>query len=494
MTGIDAQQLFGSLPPPWPQPLLPEIQRRLAASGQRFVILDDDPTGGQTLHGLPVLAAWDAETLSAEVERSAAFFVLTNSRALREPEAVAVAHGVGSALRSVAQTTGRSLVAGYRGDSTLRGHYPAETDALYAAMTGDAAPPTLIFAPYFAEGGRFTINDTQYVQQGDRLVPAAQTEFARDPRFAYVHSHLPDWLEARTGGRVHAADVVSVSIEDLRLGGPEAVTAKLRGVPAGGIALMNAACDRDVEVFVLGLLDAEAAGQSFLYRTAASFVRVRAGVEPRPLLSAQELHPYGEGGLIVVGSYVDRTTAQLTTLLAQPGTFGVELHVPALLADPEAEIARVATEVSRAMARDIPPSPRKPVLSPVEGERGPGGEVVLYTSRGLVRSAPGFDAVAVGDRITEALCAILTRLERRPGFLIVKGGSTAHGIATRGLGMKRAVVLGQLLAGVPVWQLGPESKYPDLPIVVFPGNVGGPESLADAVRALRGDTDARPRE
>jgi len=471
---LDKQRLFDSLPPAWPQPLLPEIRARVAASAERFVILDDDPTGGQTLHGLPVLAAWDPETLTREVERRAAFFVLTNSRALREPEAVAVARDVGRNLRDVQQRTGRGLAVGYRGDSTLRGHFPAETDALYAALAGrEDARPACIFAPYFAEGGRFTINDTQYVQQGSRLVPAAETEFARDPSFGYTHSHLPSWLEGRTQGRIRARDVISISIENLRLGGPEAVAAKLRTVPEGGIAIVNAAADRDLEVFIAGLLDAEAAGSRFLYRTAASFVRVRAGIEPRPLLTSDDLPSTGEAGLIVVGSYVDRTTQQLDALLATDGTTGVQLSVSALLDDAGAEVSRVATAVSKALTT--------------------GGDVVLYTSRELVHAAAGLDSLAIGDRITTALCDILARLESRPGFLVVKGGSTAHGIATRGLGMQRAIVLGQLLGGVPVWQLGPEGKYPDLPYVVFPGNVGGPDDLARAVRILRGCDDARPR-
>ncbi len=473
--GLDKQQLFDSLPPPWPQPLLAEIRGRVAASGQCFVILDDDPTGGQALHGLPVLASWDADTLTSEVEHSPAFFVLTNSRALREAEAVALAQDVGRRLREVQQKTGRSLVAGYRGDSTLRGHFPAETDALFAALTGRSdVGPTYVFAPYFAEGGRFTIDDTQYVQQGSRLIPAAATEFGRDPRFSYEHSHLPSWIEERTAGRIRARDVVSVTIEDLRIGGPDAAAAKLRHVPDGGVAIMNAACDRDLEVFVAGLLEAEAAGSRFLYRTAASFVRVRAGIEPRPLLSASDLQLTGAGGLIVVGSYVDRTTQQLANLLNLDGPLGVELRVSALLdGNDVAEVARVAAEVTDALTT--------------------GRDVVLYTSRELVHAAGSLDSVAIGGRITAALCDILARLGKRPGFLVVKGGSTAHGIATRALGLKRAVVLGQLLGGVPVWQLGPESKYPDLPYVVFPGNVGGPDDLAQAVRILRGCGDAGTR-
>ena len=77
------------------------------------------------------------------------------------------------------------------------------------------------------------------------------------------------------------------------------------------------------------------------------------------------------------------------------------------------------------------------------------------------------------------------RLEVRPRYLIAKGGITSSDLATKGLGVKRARVLGQILPGVPVWELGPETKFPGLPYVVFPGNVGGPEALQDAVQKLK---------
>jgi uncharacterized protein YgbK (DUF1537 family) len=471
--GIDRQALLDSLPAQWDESLMPIIRRRVAASGERFIILDDDPTGGQTLHGLPVLAAWDVESLARELEGSATFFLLTNSRALREPEAIGVARDVGRSLRQVQQQTGR-LVVGSRGDSTLRGHFPAETDALFAALTGrEDARPKYVFVPYFGEGGRITINDTQYVQQGDRLVPVAQTEFALDPRFGYTQSHLPSWLEERSAGRFRARDVVSVTIEDVRLGGPEAVARKLGSVPEGGVAILNATCDRDLEVFVAGLLEVEAGGRQFLYRSAASFVRVRAGIEPQDLLSAAELGTGKKPGLVVAGSYVDRTSRQLASLLAGEAVQGVEFSVEALLGDTGGEAARAAGEVSGALHA--------------------GRDAVLYTSRAFLGESGGLDSVEIGRRITEALCEVLARVDEQPGFLIVKGGSTAHGIATRGLGLRRAVVLGQLLAGVPVWRLGAESRYPELPYVVFPGNVGGPDALAEAVRRLHGCEDAGPR-
>jgi uncharacterized protein YgbK (DUF1537 family) len=264
-----------------------------------------------------------------------------------------------------------------------------------------------------------------------------------------------------------------VSIEDVRTGGPETVATKLHAIEPGVAVIVNAAAERDIEVFVAGLLDAEATGRRFLYRTSASFVRVRAGIESRPLLTSAELRTAPGPGLVLVGSYVDRTTQQLEGLLEMTGIAGEPLEVQALLTDPVAESRRAAAAVSRSLAA--------------------GHDTVLYTTRELLTSAPGLDAVAIGERITAAFCAVLDGLQRRPGSLVVKGGSTAHGVALRGLGMRRSTVLGQILAGVPVWRLGPESRYPDLPYVVFPGNVGDASALARAVETLRGGSDAGQR-
>ena len=69
-----------------------------------------------------------------------------------------------------------------------------------------------------------------------------------------------------------------------------------------------------MEVFVLGLLRAEAAGKRFMYRVSASFVRVRAGLDGRPLLSINDLYPDGApstAGITFVGSHVQRSTEQL---------------------------------------------------------------------------------------------------------------------------------------------------------------------------------------
>jgi uncharacterized protein YgbK (DUF1537 family) len=229
---------------------------------------------------------------------------------------------------------------------------------------------------------------------------------------------------------------------------------------------VNAASDRDLAVVVGGLLAAEAVGRRFMYRTAASFVPMRAGLARRPLLSAADLHlPASGGGLVVVGSYVPKTSGQLAALLARPGMRSVEVSVHALLSDNEREeIARAAGVAERALWH--------------------GDDIVIYTGRTLVTGVDATSSLAIGRRVSDGLSAIVRAIATRPRYLIAKGGITSSDVATKGLNVKRAMVLGQILAGVPVWQLGPESRHPGMAYIVFPGNVGGPEALAETVAAL----------
>ena len=78
----------------------------------------------------------------------------------------------------------------------------------------------------------------------------------------------------------------------------------------------------------------------------------------------------------------------------------------------------------------------------------------------------------------------MAALSVRPAFLIAKGGITSSDIGVHALGVKRALILGQAAPGVPVWQTGPESKFPGLSYIIFPGNVGDPDALCRLVRRL----------
>jgi uncharacterized protein YgbK (DUF1537 family) len=470
---VDKAERLTALPAEWPEDLRPAIQGLLAARPHKLVVLDDDPTGTQTVHGIPVLTEWPIEALADELASDwPAFYVLTNSRSMPLEEAQAINASVGQNLRAAAQRTRRSFAVVSRSDSTLRGHFPGEVAALADAL-GEQFDAWLL-VPFFLEGGRLTIDDVHYVASGEQLVPAGATEFARDRAFGYRESNLRAWVAEKTAGRVPAEAVASISLDDIRRGGPRRVAEHLTELRGGRICVVNAVSMRDLEVVAAALLEAEASGQRFLYRTAASFVQVRAGLAPRPLLAREELAlPEAGGGLVMVGSYVPTTSHQVAALLEQGGVTALEVDVTALIDDARrsAEIARVARLADEALRRSE--------------------DVLVVTSRELVAGSGAAESLGIGRRVSDGLCAILRQIESRPRYLVAKGGITSSDLATHGLGVRRALVLGQALPGVPVWRLGDESRYPGLVYVVFPGNVGGPTALAEVVAMLsiRHDTN-----
>jgi uncharacterized protein YgbK (DUF1537 family) len=463
---ITKSQCLAALPPEWHEDLLPAIQERVKASGRKVVVLDDDPTGTQTVHGIPVLTTWSVEALKAELDSDfPAFYILTNSRSLTSSAAQALSRKIGANLKKAAQQAGVKIAVVSRSDSTLRGHFPHEVRALVEALgTGDS--PYLII-PFFSEGGRYTIDDVHYVAEGDQLIPAAQTSYAQDAAFGYRHSNLRRWVEEKTQGRIPLYRITSISLDDIRRGGPGRVTEMLSKLAPDSACVVNAASYRDLEVFVMGLLEAESFGHQFLYRTAASFVRVRAGIAPRDLLTRDELGTSGRhGGLFVVGSYVPKTTAQVTALLEQTAVASVQISVDCLLDDGRQaqEIERVTEAVNRIL-------------------KG-GGDAVIFTSRGLVKGPDAQSSLNIGRRVSNSLIKIVRGIAYQPHYLVAKGGITSSDVATKGLRVRRAMVMGQVLSGVPVWKLGEETRYPGMAYIVFPGNVGEADALVKILKRL----------
>ncbi len=458
---------LADLPPEWPTDPLPAIRAAVRAAEQMLVVLDDDPTGTQSVHGINVLTEWSADALRAELESTMpAVYLLTNSRSMPLALAQALNTEIGRNIQLAARPGGRHPVVVSRSDSTLRGHYPGEVDALAAALGGGFDATLLI--PAFIAGGRYTIDNVHYVADGDRLIPAGETDFARDATFGYRASNLCEWVAEQTGGRVPAASVAAISIETIRRTGPDGVAEQLATLHGGGVCVINAASERDLAVAALGMLQAEARNKRFLYRTAASIVPLRAGIRPRPLLVRADLDlPAEGGGLIVIGSYVSKTSGQIAALLQQPSLANVEVDVAALLANESGdhEIARVALAADQRL-RD-------------------GQDIAIFTSRRLVTGADADSSLAIGRRVSDGLVKIVRAMSTRPRYLLAKGGITSSDTATHGLDVKRALVLGQILPGVPVWRLGPESRYPGMIYIIFPGNVGGPGALAEVVAALR---------
>ena len=463
---VDKMDLFSNLPAEWRQDLLPQIQRALREAQQKVVVLDDDPTGTQTVHDTVVLTEWNLPALVRELESAdPVCYILTNTRSVSAAEAIALNREIARNLNAAAEQTGRLYTVISRSDSTLRGHFPAETDAL--AESDESTPDGLLVIPAFMAGGRYTVHGVHYVEEGAALIPAAQTPYAQDAVFGYAHSDLREWVEEKTGGRVKSEKVFSLSIDVIRNGGPEAAGTLLDKLTDGAVCVVDAISERDLEVVALACLRAEAAGMRLIYRSAASFAGIRGGIAVQAPLAAEDMPRASDnGGLVVVGSYVKKSSEQLAVLLASGMVCGVELPLAGLLAadDRDGFIQPIADELA-AILRD-------------------GKHAALYTSRELIRGADDDGSLAIGRRVSQCLVDITRRLPVVPRFIIAKGGITSSDLATGALGIKRATVLGQILPGIPVWQPDANSRYPGGVYVVFPGNVGDDGALLRALQIL----------
>lgn len=250
---LPRESTLANLPAEYPTDAQDQITKILTTEPiNRLVVLDDDPTGTQTCHDISVLAVWDIPTLTAEFQTSKpGFFILTNSRALPPDEAEQLIHEICTNVAQAANATNQKVDIVLRGDSTLRGHFPLEPDVAQKVF-GPA--DALVLAPFFFQGGRFTIDDVHYVAEGESLVPAGATQFAKDATFGYKSSNLRDYVLEKAPGRFSKDQLHSVTIEEIRTGGPQAVCEKLLATPKGGVVIANAAAESDMHVFVAGLL------------------------------------------------------------------------------------------------------------------------------------------------------------------------------------------------------------------------------------------------
>ncbi len=412
-------------------------------------MLDDDPTGVQTLAGIRVLLAWDAAKVVAALAGRPSVHLITNSRALAPAAAGAL---VADAARLVLGSVPDAHLV-LRGDSTLRGHLREE----YEAVRGAAAPdawPVLVLVPALPSAGRVTRGGVHLVERDGASIPLDETEYARDGVFSYSTARLLGWAEERSAGLFAAANGREIHLDELRRRGASAVADALRELASDGrpaVLAPDAVNADDLALIAEGYATAIRAGVSALVRCAPAFAGVLAGTTAPRLVDPPRS---SEGGvLLVCGSYVPATTRQLGAIAAaRPGTL-VEVDADAL-AGPEAEV-----EIARAAAT---------ATAMLRRERF----AAIATPR--TRSEQT-SSLAAGQRVAAGLARVAGLVEPRPPVIIAKGGITSAVTLHTGLRVDVADVVGPVLPGVSLWHA--EAGQRPLDYLVVPGNVGDDDLL-----------------
>jgi uncharacterized protein YgbK (DUF1537 family) len=434
----------------------------------KIIVLDDDPTGSQTVHSCLLLTKWDVETLKIGLmDEVPIFFILTNTRALPAKQAAAVTREVCQNLKiALAATKITEFLVVSRSDSTLRGHYPIETDVIAAELGGFDAH---FLMPAFFEGGRITRDSIHYLLVDGVETPVHKTEFARDSVFAYNHSYLPDYVAEKTDGNIPADRVVQFLLAEVRSGSLE----RLMQLERNRCCVVDGEQQSDFDLFAADILAAVSQGKKFLFRSGASILTSLAQLGPQPI-PATEMSKYvrdGKPGAIIIGSHVQKTTDQLTQLLATPGIVGVEIDISQLVG----ENATVRAGLLAA------------IVDRVNSIHAAGDTPAIYTSRQELAFNSTQARLQFGEAVSALLMDVIRALPTDIGFLISKGGITSNDTLSNGLALTTARSIGQILPGCSAIVTPPNHpQFPNLPVVLFPGNVGDVNALATAYLRLGG--------
>ncbi len=460
------------------------------ASPRILVVLDDDPTGTQSVANLPVLTRWEvadfAWAFGYEVngQRQRAVYVLTNTRSLDPAEAAArneeIVRNALAAAASADPALRLSFVS--RSDSTLRGHYPLEPDVIAATVTAVNGETTdgVVIVPAFPDAGRVTIGGVHYMRgTGDdagKLTPVAETEFAKDASFGFANSEMAKYVEEKSQGRFPADSVIVLDLNIIRASTDPNISAKaiadaIDAATDSTPIVADIVTENDLRALSLGLEEAERRGKKLLYRVGPPFVRARIGQEIRSELSGEEAYagntPSEAGGLIVVGSHVGVTTRQLKVLTEQHSAARiVEIDVEKLLGDNAGEYLDETVDT---------------VVDALHG-----GDVIVHTSRLLIKTDDAAESLRIARTVSAAVVAVVNRTLKTfpPRFVIAKGGITSSDVAAHGLEIRHGIVRGPMLPGiVSLWE-PVDGPAKGIPYIVFAGNVGDDQSLADVTRKL----------
>lgn len=440
----------------------------------KIIVIDDDPTGSQTVHSCLLLMQWDIDTLMQGLQDSAPiFFILSNTRAMNPEQAIATIQEICHNLKiAIANTEIKDFLVVSRSDSTLRGHYPVETDVIAQELGGFDAH---FLTPAFFEGGRITVDQTHYLLIDGVKTPVAETEFARDSVFSYSHSYLPDYVAEKTQGQITPEQVVKFSLSDIRTG---KIQSRLLELKDNQCVVVDGECQEDFDLLAKAILQATAQGKRFLFRSAASLLTSLAQLGEQPIAAENmaRYRPTEQPGVVLVGSHVQKTTQQLNQLLKEEQVRGIEIDVVALR-DREAETESHRPEAKQALLESI--------FATIEEVFAQGKTPVIYTSRAELSFDDIQQRLQFGVAVSALLMEVVQGLPPDLSFLISKGGITSNDVLSVGLNLTQARLLGQILPGCSVIRTEPNHpQFPNLPVVLFPGNVGEQNSLVAAWQRL----------
>ncbi len=428
----------------------------------KLIVIDDDPTGSQTVHNCPLLLSWHVEALVKGLQHPAnVLFILANTRALPRREAEARLRTICRHLKQALDHLGlENWQVASRGDSTLRGHFPLDVQVL----SQELGPFALWFLlPAFLPGGRTTVAG-QHLLQGQ---PVHLSSYAKDSRFGYSTSSLAAWVEEKSAGEIQQETVTAIYQEDYT--NSSHLQNRLASLPMGSVVTVDASQPEHLVSFGRVVQQRHRQGCRDLFWGAASLINALVAMGPqtwtgKDLAMVRRRDSWGpQPGVIVVGSHQLSSDRQLAQLLTAPSIRALEIPLEPLL-QPQFP-AHLVPHLGLALERTLKQEHRT---------------AVLYTSRGerLRGNEPG--QLALARAIAQLQEALLRPLQSSLGYVISKGGSTSDTLLRHVLSVDHVMLRGQVMPGISLVQSATvPGQPPGLPVICVPGNVGPDETLLD---------------
>ncbi|MCY3536837.1 MAG: four-carbon acid sugar kinase family protein [Cyanobacteria bacterium MAG IRC3_bin_20] len=438
----------------------------------KLIVIDDDPTGSQTVHGCPLLLSWRVEALVEGLQHPAhVLFILANTRALPWRDAEVRLRSICRNLRqALSQLNLEDWQLVSRGDSTLRSHFPLDAQVL----SQELGPFAVLFVlPAFLPGGRTTVGGHHFLHGQ----PVHLSSYARDSRFGYRTSCLAAWVEQKSGGRIPQTTVTRLHWQE---DGNRLLT-RLASLPQGAVVTVDASEPEHLHRFGQLMQRRRQQGHQDLCWGAASLID--ALVDPGPQIltgrdwaGLRRRDAWGlQPGVILVGSHQPGADRQLAKLLTAPSVKGLEIPLEGLrqgLAP-----AQLAPSLAAALGHALQQERRT---------------VALYTSRGERLRGDEAGQLALAEAVAQLQEMVLDPLCSSLGYVISKGGSTSDTLLRRVLGLDRVALRGQVMPGISLVQPAAPLGQAGLPVICVPGNMGTDETLLDLHQLMEPEHSLTP--
>jgi len=445
----------------------------------KIIIIDDDPTGSQTVNGCNLILKWDYETLLKGLKASSnLLFILANTRSLNEKDLKIRLKEICSSLNEIMNNSlfaEEEFVLVSRGDSTLRGHNFIEPFIINELLGPFDAT---FYIPAFIEGKRTTINGNHFVDS----IPIHKTIFSKDKIFGFNTSNIKQLICEQSNHQLNFNHIENIFIQDFELlesnkkNKLHMYIENLKDNKKVIVDIIDYSQLDKLSKIVKSLLKKK----RFLFRSAASFISSLSNIKytQKDHIYFSQLRRKNNNdqimkGLIVVGSYVELTTLQLTKVLEISLCEPIEIDVLKLYA-----LFKIEDNFDQLN------SFKQLILNSVREILGQDYIPVLFTSRDIVSPIDNNDLIRFQYFLSSFLAKIVSAIKYEIGYLISKGGITTHTILSKGLEADSVYLEGQILPGISLVTFNLLEQKGKLPIVTFPGNIGNNMSLVKTLEIL----------